>query len=258
MQVVFVRETEETEVVAEEANAPENLEAQEPARDPELPENFNSWSDVEKSRREVQSAFTRTSQENADLKAKLEQLESAQQQQYDPADLEQQLVDQTGIDAETLRTMAWVADQAAANRVRQYQEYQQKEAQRNSEAQYETIANQADQLVAQQHDDWDNYKDKVAEAIMADPDLLPEQAIGTPSKTAIALDRVYKMVKADDVLKQVQEKGEYVDQGRQAKLNAQTLAGAAGRPGTPSDDDEWWSRVQAAANQSYSAKRGAL
>jgi len=39
------------------------------------------------------------------------------------------------------------------------------------------------------------------------------------------------------------------------KLNAQTISGAAGRPDSPNDDEEFYARLQKAARQTYSGFR---
>lgn len=243
-----------------EPNNPDGLVVEESV--PALPGNFKSWDEVEKSRVEGLSALTRAQQETAALRAENEQYAQmvAQQNQPDPESELSQLSEQTGFDPETLRAFAMVSDRVTRMRLNEYQQQNGPQLAQTADTQNHLIAYTADQIVKQRvaseyGDDWDAMKGKVAEAIQQDPDLFPEAAVANPELTARALERVYKMVKADEVMSQIQSGQTPVDQGRQSKLNAQTMSGAAGRPGEPSDDEEWFARLKAANSQGWSARR---
>lgn len=236
---------------SEQNNQPE--EGVDSVRPEWLPDNFKSPEDLVTSYRELQGTFTQRSQELSEIKGTLAELQQYNEQanQPEPADPAEAWAEQTGLDPETIRAVAQVADYVAKQNLTAYQQQAQQQLAPQVETQSHLLAYQADQIVSSRHDDWDDYKGKVSAAVQADPDLIPQSAFSTPGKTADALDRVYKLVKAEEGYNQQQEAGSLADQGRQNKLNAQTMPGAAGRPATQEDDEEWFDRLKAAHQTGY-------
>lgn len=246
--------------MSEQVAEQNNPEAEDSARPEWLPENFNTPEDFVKSYKEIEGARTRDRQEFAELKSQLAEFKQAWEQQTAPTppDPTEQWSEQTGLDPETIRAVAQVADYVAKQNLTQYQQQAQSQTQAQAEQQNHLLAYTADQIVRGRNDDWNDYKDKVGAAIAEDPDLLPASAFSSPEATAKALERVYKLVKADDVYNQIQSGTHSVDQGRQNKLNAQTMSGATGRPGETTDDDQWFERLKAAHQTGYSGRMGGV
>lgn len=238
----------------------QNLEVQNPdgaaneAVVPEwVPEKFRSNpEEFGKAYSNLERSFHETRQE---LRAQQEQLEAliaqANAPEPEPA---------VGMDAiyqayenDPIATMQYLARQAAAQAVQTVTQAQQQSTQPLVEQQNQLLAYTANQMVSQRVSDWDDYKDRVAEEISRNPDLLPESALSTPDRAAAALERVYKQVRHDDLLNQNKSLAEQqADLQRQAKLAAQTLTGPAGRPAPTDADKDAWERIRNAPSTSYS------
>lgn len=229
---------------------------EQPERPDWLPDNFKTPEDLAKSYGELQNEFRQTREQLKAQQAQLEEYLAAQEQQQpqQPEVPFDQL--EAAYQENPLGTMAWLAQQAAQAALGNAARQQQEQYAPHLETQNHLLAYAAEQMLAQQHDDWDEYKTRVGDMIQQDQGLLPESALSSPEATARALDRVYKIVKAEDVMAQAQNLGQsQADQLRQQKMQAQTIAGVAGRPDAPSDDEEHFARLMAAANKGYAAHR---
>lgn len=218
---------------------PETPEA--PERPAWLPENFESPEALAASYKEAQAAITRESQRAAEAERRAAELEAMAQQapQVSSDDYEQQLQD--AFEANPVATMAWLAQQAAADAIA-------KAAPKNTGNQHEIVAYAADQALSAQYDDWNDYKSKVAQAIQADPRLLQVDDSTPLSEVQRGLERVYKFVKAEDVLAQTGQQSEQAAEAmRQAKNQAQTAGGGSGRPPVASDDEAHFNSLLEAA-----------
>lgn len=118
------------------------------------------------------------------------------------------------------------------------------------EQQHELLAVQAQDEMRRRHDDWEDNKDRIAQMLDSDPDLLTEQAAGSYQGIVRSLDRAYRLVKAEDMAAELEElrtQGVSAeDLGRARKLQAQTLPGSSGRPGEPSEADRHIAEMQQA------------
>lgn len=232
-----------------------------------LPENFKEPAELAASYKNLQDDLRRRGEDQKRLEAQIESLTQAveavkapvvpQQNQQVQSDAREQLL--VAFENDPIGTMAYLANQYATQATEaKFQEFTSRndpQLQAQANQQNQLLAMSVDRALADAHEDWPEYKGKVAEAIQQDPALLPEQITQQgPEATMRALDRVYKLVKADEVYSQV-ESGNFVTD--QMKRQAQTMSGTLGRPGTPSPDDEKFARLKAAAkDSSYAAFRG--
>jgi hypothetical protein len=198
-----------------------------------LPVNFNDPADLAKSWKDGQAAKTRAEQEAASLRSQLESIEAQQfeaQQQQQSYQQQNDLVarlDQAREIGDTqteLALMAYVAQQAAAQAVPQ------------APAQTlpaEFVADYASRAVAEKYDDWDSYKERAAQFLSQNSYLISDEVASNPQLLAQRLDLAYTQVKAADLLSGAAPAAAAAQQAeaqRQAKLDAQTLHGANGRP----------------------------
>lgn len=202
-----------------------------PERPEWLPENFKSPEDLARSYSEAQRKITELSQQNKGLEESIGELAAqfenwqTEQNQPDPNLVRNQWLE--AFEADPIATVAQIA-QTTAQQV--HEQYAQKQPQ--EQVSPDVVAFIADQNLQQAHPDWAEYKQKVAEIVSTDPifQYLGEDVWRNPASTTAALDRAYKMAKADDVLSGNAVVEQTLEQNRQMKLNAQSASGAAGRP----------------------------
>lgn len=230
----------------------------EPSRPEWLPEKFKSEEEFATSYRNLEAELSRRSEETRNLEAQISELATSveslrpQQQQGFTTDQAEQL--QNAYDTDPLGTMAWLANQAAAQAVGQYQSQQQQGQQSQQQLQAQLIANNANQALAGRYEDWADYGPKIGDAIQRDPSLMPMQVLQDLDGTVNRLDQLYKQVKFDDLAVQLANGNGSTER---AKIQAQTNSGSGGRQDGVSDQDEKMARLVAAAkNNSYAAWRG--
>ena len=107
----------------------------------------------------------------------------------------------------------------------------------------DVVAFIADQNMTQTHEDWGDFKTKVAELVNADPLFANDQLWTNPALATSALDRAYKMVKAESVLSGDEIVQRQLADTRQMKLAAQSATGAAGRPDSPDANANRWQEI---------------
>ena len=91
-----------------------------------------------------------------------------------------------------------------------------------------------------QYDDWDQYADRVAEAVRSNPRILGLTEKSTPAELASALDSVYWMEKGKALTSgQQQAASDAAEAARLAKQQAQTMSGASSRPATQTEAEEY-------------------
>lgn len=172
-------------------------------------------------------------------------------------DMKEQLL--AAYEADPIGTIAYLAQQAAGNtveeRLKEIQTQNDPAQKQSSETQNQMLAMMVDRQLGETFSDWGEYRDRVGVAIEEDRSLLPPNAFSSPNNTVAAISRVYKVLKAEDILKQAEEGGGgFVTD--QMKRQAQSLSGAGGRPPANDPTDEKMAQLQAAAKgMSYSAFR---
>ena len=104
----------------------------------------------------------------------------------------------------------------------------------------EISAEYAQNRMRAQYDDWDQYADKVAEAVRSNPRILGLTEKSTPAELASALDSVYWMEKGKALTSgQQQAASDAAEAARLAKQQAQTMSGASSRPATQTEAEEY-------------------
>lgn len=238
----------------------QDIEQSEPERPEWLPENFKTGQDFVKSYHEASgkiieqgAALNRLEEQIGEL---TQAVQSQQQPQYNQSDVQDQW--QEMYDNNPVGTAAYMAKLAAQQAVQEAMALQASQAEPQFQSQHELVAYAAEQDLSARYDDWSEYKEKVATAVQNDPTLLPDSAFSSLGGVKNALDRIYKVVKAEDVLSRSEQAGtQQADQSRQAKMAAQTLSGASSRPGEPSPEEASAARILAASKGGdYTSLRG--
>jgi hypothetical protein len=248
-------EQAEVEVEQPEATRPEGL-----------PEKFGSMDDFVSSYQSLEEELRQRGKNQNEMQAQIDQLMEMQQQQqiyqqpvYQQPQQNQQLAEQlmSAYEVDPIGTMVFLAQQAADERTQQMfatfqQQYQPQQNQQQMMA-GELLASNAERLLESKYPDWNQYAPQVGDFLEKNQHVL-EPALGSLDQTAKVLEAVYKQIKYDDVVTQLESNGS--DQTRM-KQQAQTVSGGAGRPGQQNPDDEKIDRIVAAAkNTSYAAFRG--
>jgi hypothetical protein len=241
---------------------PEGTPAADPAEQtPEetlLAGKYKSAEELEKAYKSLESKLGQLGEEKAayesqleDLYGRVQQMEAgAQQAAYDPSSDPTLLAYERAMEMGDYK--AALAIQAGLMQtIAQQQQGAASAGKPDSNPQdYETWAFVAEQTALQQigPDEWAKYKDRVAEeASNENFDNLSAAQAGQK------LARIYKMVKADDVLNTQQTLAEQqADADREAKLAAQSMSGASGRPPAPTKNEaEVGAIIKAAREGSY-------
>lgn len=217
-----------------------------------LPANFDSPEALAKSYGEAQRKITEQGQTLSAMEQNLadlsEQFETLQQQppaqQFDRGNnpfvagfrgaMEEGDYD-TALELQAQLTQAAVR-QELAQFAQQFQGQQQPQL----EAQLNQSAFLADQQLAAQYPDWAEVKERIAQTIQQAPYLVPEEVLTSPQKTAEALDRVYKIVKADDLASQETQQAA----GQRQRELAQLAPQNAGRIIPEDQAKAEWQRIR--------------
>lgn len=194
----------------------------------------------------LERSFHQTRQELSESQkqweAYIEQAELAAQQP--PANQVDALAERYGFDPDQLAVMKYMAEQVAEEKLRAVTPQIRQATDPLAEQQNYVLAQLTDDLVARQVPDWDEYKSKVGNFIEDNPYLLPPNALTDPQTASKALVSAYKAFRYDELNNQSQSQAEQLAAAqRQAKLQAQTLAGSPGRPEPQDGDKELWERV---------------
>jgi len=261
-------------VELEEPNTPQQQLDPEPHEEPEsqrpdwLPENFQDERAFLQSYRSLEDELRRRGEEQNRLSAQISELSemieerNAQTPQWQQPQNEQQLREQLQVafDNDPIGTMAWMAQQYSTQtidaRLQALQEESRPNVQQQTEQQNQLLAMTVDRALQDRHDDWNEYKPKVAEAIEQDPALLSPEYLANPEATMRQLERIYENVKAREVLQAAQDGNFVTHELRGMKQRSQTLSGAGHRPGEPTADEEKIAALmEAAKGMSYSSWR---
>ena len=140
-----------------------------------------------------------------------------------------------------------------AQKVAQLESALAQQSQRGPDPTLTQIAAQyAENTVRSQHQDWDQYREQVAELVQQNPHLLGTAENSTPQEIARGLELAYWTVKGQSLASnQAQFATDATEAARIAKEQAQTMSGASSRPPTMSADQEYWERIRAAASGGY-------
>jgi hypothetical protein len=228
-------------------------------------EQARGYAEVEKKMQQQAEAQSRMEAQISQLADLVEQQTTVQQQapqqswgQPDQNTLREQLM--ASFETDPIGTMAWMAQQASQQyvdtRLQTLQQENTPVAHQQIEQQNQLMAMAVDRALGDQYNDWNQYKERVAEEIEKDPSLLPQEMLSTPEATMRQLTRIYENVKARDVLEQAQTGNFVQSELSNMKRQAQTISGSGQRPGEPSSEEEKVARIIAAAKgMSYSAWR---
>lgn len=226
-----------------------------------LPQNFKTEEDFANSYKSLQNELRQRGNREREYEERMAQLEqqlAAQQQPQQPSYDEDWLSEQ--YEQNPLAVMQWMAMQAAQGVAANLLPQLQAQAAPQLMAQNEILARTADEEMAARYDDWATMKEQVGDLLTQRPYLLPDEALGSLRTTTDALDTAYKLAKADGLLAQNAQLAEagvqQADLDRAAKLSAQTLTGASGRPEPVSDTDRELAAMKDALHgQSWSQLR---
>lgn len=164
---------------------------------------------------------------------------TAAQSRPDPASVVGQWQEQYEVDP--FSTTLQLAEAIAQNTARQILQQQQGQSQSGVDA-TEFSAFVADQSLGRKYEDWAEYAPKVSEFLADNPTLFSQDTWANPQATTQAADRIYQMVKAQDVLSGNSLVEQQAADTRSMKLNAQSAASSSGR--TPAQPEDEWNQVQ--------------
>lgn len=224
------------------------------ARPEGLPDNFKNVEALASSYQELQRRLTEEAQTRSSIEQNYNEL--AQQfseitsQPQTPSNDARAQVEQMW-ENDPLGTVAYLVQEGVQQGLKQTKKESEDLVNPALETQYQIVAAYADNAMTQAHEDWQDYGGKVADAIKAQPWLLPDRALASPQLATQALENVYKMVKADDILAGTVQTKDQSEADRQRKLQAQTASGAGGRPQTADEQQAEWDRIKGAAPQTY-------
>jgi hypothetical protein len=236
---------------------PDEIEA---AERPEwLPDNFRTPAALLDSYEELQRAFHQRSQELADTRRELDDLEEFNQldsgEGADPDASRAEALSRLQALAHDAasRTIHRILDDPAARQLQAGAEGMYAELDRNADPDF--LASASDRVMADRYGvNWLAAKPAVAEVLEELPHLIPDEGATFPM-ILTGLDNAFQVAQgraAQQHLTEIQR----AEQMRLAKQRAQTLSGAAGRPAPLDDDEEFFQRIMAARGQSYAAMRG--
>lgn len=224
------------------------------ARPEGLPDNFQDVAALASSYRELQRKLTEEAQSRssveqnyADLAQQFQEYTAQPQQQSDQVRQQMELM----YENDPLSAIAYLVQEGVQQGLKQTQKQSEELVNPALETQYQLVAAYADKAMTDQHDDWKDYGAKVADTIKAQPWLLPERALQSPQLATQALENIYKMVKADDVLSGKAQTDAQSETDRQRKLQAQTASGFGNRPQTADEQLAEWERIRAATATPY-------
>ena len=238
-------------------NQEQSGEEQTPDRPEWLPEKFESVEAFAESYSNLERKLTEQGQEKNNLEYQLEDLygrlqaveaetRESRKPAYDPSTDPTLLAYEQAMEQGDYRAaLAISTNVAKANLMREQQGRQQ-----NAEPQkdYEAWAFMAEQSAIQavgSPEEWGQYKERVAE------EAANENFEGlSATQAGQKLARLYKMVKAEDVLSNHQTMAQrQAENDRLAKIQAQGLTGSAGRPQEPTVDEAAADRIIKAARE---------
>lgn len=251
--------------VEPEAVAPPEAPPEPEERPGWLPENFDSPEALAASYKTLQEELRQRGESQKRLEQQISQLTEVvegftPQQQGNPPGTDEAIRArlQQGLEDDPVGTIAYLAQQYAQAEIQQHyaQQAQQLAPQQAmyQERDNQLLAMMVDQRLNETIEDWGDYKDRVGEAIIQDQTLIPQEVLTNPEATVAAIRRVYQVVKAQDVLAQV-ENGGFV--ANQMKRQAQTMTGSGVRNADADPSDEKMDALRnAVIGSSYSAWRG--
>jgi hypothetical protein len=232
---------------------PEDQAPGEEERPEWLPENYKTPEDFAASKKALENELRERGERMREMEERMGQLEQlAAQAERQPQYQAEDPMAQYAVELSAARENGDVEREVQLQQwLQQYslqQAFEQQGRQQNAqqapfiEQQHELLAVQAQDEMRRRHDDWEDNKDRIAQMLDSDPDLLTEQAANSYQGIVRSLDRAYRLVKAEDMAAELEELRKQgisaEDLGRARKLAAQTLPGSSGRPGEPSEADK--------------------
>jgi len=220
-----------------------------PARPDWLPENFKNPEALVESFKETQRSLHERSERLKELERQNEEWQDwAQQQQRPPAVDPLEQLQEIVIDPDRHAALIYELMQTVGGLQTQVQQ----QTQRGPDPTLTQItAHYAESQMRAQHEDWDTYRDQIAELVRDNPHLLgTEQDLG---QVTSGLELAYKAVKGHVLSTTAgQAASDAAEAARLAKEQAQTMSGASSRPATQTADEQYWAAVRAAASGGYS------
>lgn len=200
----------------------------------------------------LEREFHQTRQELAAQREQVEQLVAQQQQTAATPPAADNDALYAAYESDPVGTMAYLAQQAAAQAVQAIQPQLREQQKPVQDAQNELLAYTIDKMVAGRIPDWDDHKGKVVDFIGQRPWLLPEAVLASPQTASEALISAYKAMRYDELQNQSSTQAEQLAQANElAKRQAQTLSGSPGRPADTDADKDYWSGVTSVPTNRY-------
>lgn len=224
--------------MADEAQNTPEAEQPEDSRPEWLPDKYANEEEFVKAYKSAENKIREQGESLAAIQSELEQYREAfataqqpQQQQVDPYSMYEE---------DPLAATNALIDQRMSRIERLLQQQQQQTYQPIYQQQNEQLAYIADAQMGQQYEDWNDVKERVGEIIRENPILFPNEALGSLQGVTSALDNAYKLAKYESLNQQVDQlSASQAETARAMKLGAQTATGAAGRPDSPEENQQF-------------------
>jgi hypothetical protein len=207
--------------------------------------NFKSPEDLEKAYEELRSMESRRNNEIHQLRQVAAEVEYLKQQIEAPRveeqrrGVEQDLLEaiESGDPRSQLQVMAYLAQEAARSIVPQHTQADPTAVQLTAYA--------ADQTLASRYGDYRDIAPDMASIIQQNPDIAA-QIEGAPlEKVVTTLDRVYKLAKADRIIRSgSQVTADAMAAAKAAKEGAQTMQGSSAKVETLSPEQAAWDAIK--------------
>jgi hypothetical protein len=225
-----------------------------------LPENFQSPEALAESYKELERKLGQQGSQLSEREREMEALRERarladeyeayyQQQQRQPAQNPYEAIGEILEDPDRhAQLMVYIAEQNA-ELARQVEELRGRGP---DPAQNEILARYAEQIVREQHPDYDQYRDAIPQIVQEIPGILALTQSPTPSHVAQGLGAALDIAKGRALANtQGQATADMAEAARLSLEQAQTLTGGSSRPATQTADEEYWSRVRAADSGGY-------
>lgn len=232
----------------------------EPTRPDWLPENFDnpealvkSYQEAQNKIREQGTQLNALNENYASLSDQLEQIQAAQQQPQQFGQQNDAYVEQLNdlFATNPAAAAALVSQQIVQQQLQQQSQQWQQQWQPNQDAQAAIVADLAyNSLASRYGDDFEQHRDQMHELIQTQPWLIPDSAQTDPRAAAAAIENVYKLVNPGAFVPVVEHPQDQLNVTAM-KQAAQSAQGAGGRPLSPSETEEEWAKIKAAAPPSY-------
>lgn len=262
-------EQEAAQLAADEAQQQQEqeaaLQAEQENRPDWLPEKFKtpedfvrSYSSLENELRERGTRERQQAERLAELEAWAQQSQEQPQAQADDPlaayAYELEAAREQGDARREAELQAWLVQYNISQALQGFEQQSTQQTRPLLDHQNYLTAAEVKRSVKEQIPDFSDYEDRVGQLLQDEPWRMPREVLDDPALMQRALIATYDAVKHQDLVEQQRQLEEAgvttADLQRARKMQAQTLSGATGRPGEPSEADRQIAEMRGALDKS--------